>query len=203
MQRGNTASAFYGLRSEKKGSLFLVLRFLKEGGQWKFDDGQSHYTSASEARQIFAGKGTSIFRKWQSLPTGIVPPTPPEYPMPDIIGTLTVGSIGCKTTLKYNGETKVIVDDYALVVMHGGLKTGKNRITIRVEPLSKLSGSAPTKSSPKPRSSLTIHAVESEKDLWNHSNPTVFKFESGPFTGEVTREFEVVKSVIKKSANPT
>jgi len=116
----------------------LLLKFIKEGGAWKFDTTRLiNLAPAPEVRAALKNGGDSaFFSEPEFAPSGVVPPVAKACPAPDRIGVLQVASFGY--------ETQAVVNDFAVGkvennaeehIIIGGLRDGANPLTLQVKTL--------------------------------------------------------------------
>lgn len=141
LTRRDTASAVYfgkadfgiGDASQIKNNL-LVLRYLKEGGQWRFDN----------IRVVTLGNDTSIlhdirlqkfdFLKGEEFqPLDSIPHIPQPVPSPEMMGEVWITSVGYETEIWVNGHrTGKITNSQGKELVMGGIRRGNNQIVLRV-----------------------------------------------------------------------
>lgn len=132
---GPTAHMIYfgkvdlGLDAESVPDNLLILRFLKEGNEWKFDTTRyMNLAGVPEIRAALAGGGDPDFLdKPEFNPPGYVPPVPKECGVPDYMAAYHIQSYGYAATPHLNGFDYPAVEDNAenqLII--GGLMKGKN-----------------------------------------------------------------------------
>ena len=205
--RGNVAyMIYYGKESinlssdpaakEKLVPVIASLLFVKEGDQWKFCEAErTHFEEKdlSVPPAKLANEGDPIFHESEGALSGNLPAVPPEYPTPDYIGSIVINAENCKVTVKYNAETDSIEDGSFATPLIGGLRRGKNAISINVEPLSEKTANA-RKSTGTPHAEVEV-VVYSDQ---GRSSAKVFHFETDR-PGEVNKEFEVTDEIITKA----
>ena len=140
--RRDTASAIYfgkadfGISAPSEvTNTFLVLRFLKEGGAWRFDN----------SRIVRIGKDTSIlhqmarrdysFLKGEEFqPLAFIPPIPQPVSTPELMAETWVTSIGFETEIWINGHrTGKIQNNMGRELVMGGIRKQMNQITLRTK----------------------------------------------------------------------
>ncbi len=203
VQSGDAAYMIYFSKEARdpsnKGSklepVLTSLLFVKEVGKWKFAEGERAGLPEGEAGVApaeLAKKYPPRFQESEGALSGKVPPVPHEYPPPDYLGGISVSAENCKVTVKYNLESETVEHSSMSGPMVGGLKRGKNGISINIEPSSEKNADA--------QESTTAPHVEVE--VWVYaarSEPLakVFYFETDSL-GEVKKEFEVTDETIRK-----
>lgn len=141
LTRRDTASAIYfgkadfgvGDPSQVKNNL-LVLRYLKEEGQWKFDN----------MRIVTLGNDVSIlhsirlqefdFLKGEEFqPLGEIPHIPQPVPTPEMMAEVWATSVGYETEIWVNGHrTGKISNNQGRELVMGGVRRGSNQIVLRI-----------------------------------------------------------------------
>jgi hypothetical protein len=171
------------------------LLFVKEGGQWKFCEAEQAYLRKEDLRVApakLADKGAPNFRGSEGVLSGKLPSVPREYPTPDYIGSIVINAENCRVTVKYNAETESLEHASFAGPLIGGLKRGKNVVSINVERLTiKRSRVLNARGTPHAEVKVVVYA--------DRGTPLaqVFHFETNGL-GEVRKEFEVTDEVITK-----
>ncbi|MCP5558387.1 MAG: hypothetical protein H7A55_11600 [Verrucomicrobiaceae bacterium] len=140
---GPTAHMIYfgkvdlGLDAESVPDNLLILRFLKEGDDWKFDTTRyMNLAGVPEIRASLAGGGDPDFLdKPEFNPPGYVPPVPKECGKPDYMAAYHIQSYGYAAIPHLNGFDYPKVEDNAenqLII--GGLMKGKNDFKLDLKP---------------------------------------------------------------------
>ncbi len=136
---GNTARVVYfgrvdfALESSIMPENPLIVRFLKEGGVWKFDWIQYVNLGNDEATRREARNGG---RKWLDSPefqlTGRYPEIPKPCREPYQIAALSIVAQSCKVTVDVNRGTHVetVENNTGGRVITGGMQKGANLLTI-------------------------------------------------------------------------
>ena len=172
------------------------LLFVKEAEQWKFCEAEQAYLSKEDLRvapATLAAKAQPNFRGSQGVLSGKLPSVPREYPTPDYIGSIVISAENCRVTVKYNAETEPIEHSSYAGPLIGGLKRGKNVISINVERLSvQRARVLKSRGTPHAEVKVVVYAARGTPLA------EVFHFESDRL-GEVKREFNVTDEVIKKA----
>ena len=210
--RGNVAyMIYYGKESQIISSdpdahkelvpVIASLLFVKEGDQWKFCEAEQELFEAKDLSippAQLANEGDPTFHESTGALSGKLPAVPPEYPIPDYIGSIAIQAENCKVTVKYNAETDSIEDGSFATPLIGGLRRGKNAISIDVEPLSEKTANA-RKSTGTPHAEVNIVVYPPDRPSERALNsPRVFHFETDSF-GQVKKEFEVTAEIITKA----
>ena len=196
--KGPTAVAvFYGkadldVEAAAPNSL-LVLRYLKEGTQWKF------YRLALMGQlppEVIADIGANklgFLKDAAFQPSGRSPNVQKPCAKPDYIADIHLITYGFDTSVTVNGiSTHEVSDTHGTQLVIGGLKNGKNTIQVKGK---RLRGSASGKKNLK----VSVHLKTG-----NRKTPAVKVFEfkpdpaKGPFT--YTGEFVVDKTTIGRHA---
>ncbi len=147
---GRTAQAvYYGKVSfslaEESSDLppnLLVLRFIKDGAEWKFDTTRMvALASVPEIRKDIEKGDYSFLEDEAFSPPGTVAPLPRECPRPERIAHLQVVSVGYETAITINGQSRhMIADTASSELIIGGLRAGLNQLQIRTRPAMKIAG---------------------------------------------------------------
>ncbi len=143
---GPTAHMIYfgrvdlGLDAEAVPDNLLILRFIKEGEEWKFDTTRyMNLAGVPDIRAALSGGGDPDFLdKPEFNPPGYVPPVPKECGVPDYMAAYHIQSFGYAATPHLNGFDYPPVEDNAenqLII--GGLMKGKNdfRLDLKAVPV--------------------------------------------------------------------
>lgn len=170
--------------------------FVKEAGQWKFCEGEQAYLKKEDLRIApakLADDARPRFQGSDGVLSGKIPAVPREYPTPDYIASIVINAENCKVTVKYNDETESVEHSSSAGPLIGGLKRGKNVISINVERLS-------VKRARVPKSLETPHAEVKVVVYADRGTPLakVFHLETDRL-GEVKKEFDVTDEVITKA----
>lgn len=182
-------------KDEEPAAVITSLLFVRDSGQWKFAEAERSYFRGQEAQGApgkLAEEAAPSFQESEGALSGKVPAVPPEYSAPDYVGSLVIRAANCKVTVKYNSEVEVVEDLQSVQPLEGGLKRGKNLISIKVEPMS-----AKTAEVGK---SGTVPEVEVEVSAYSEGGEKVarvFSFATKEF-GEVKKEFEVTDEIVAK-----
>lgn len=161
----------------------LVLRFLKEGHQWKFFRlsvmSQLHPEVIADVR----ANRLDFLEEPEFQPAGRPPAIQRPCPAPDYITDVHLISLGFETDVTINGISEHSTSDhFGTQLVIGGLKDGKN--TIRIE-------SQPLKNPPSGQKNLkvTVHVKTG-----NQKEPAVkvFEFKPDPAKGPFTYTGEIM-----------
>jgi hypothetical protein len=170
--------------------------FVKEADQWKFCEAEQAYLRKEDLRVApakLADKAPPNFRGSEGVLSGKLPSVPREYPTPDYIGSIVINAENCKVTVKYNDETESVEHASSGAPLIGGLKRGKNAISINVERLSiKRARVLDSAGAPHAEVKVVVHASR------GIPLAKVFHFETGRL-GEVRKQFDVTDEVITKA----
>ena len=133
---------------------FMVLRFLKEDGAWRFDN----------TRIVRIGSDTKILHNIRTAdysflsgnefqPLGFVPRIPQPVPPPELIAETHITSVGYESEIWINGfRTGKIQNNGGRELVMGGVRRGTNQILIRTKKID--SGKTPA------RFEIAIYAAE-------------------------------------------
>ena len=174
--------------------------FVREAGQWKFAEAERSYLGEEDLKTPPAELAKDVvptFHESAAVLDGKIPPVPPEYPVPDYIGSILIEAENCKVTVKFNAESDSLEQEQAAWPILGGLKRGKNPINIIV-------------AAPSRNTTIIDGPVHARVDVWVYLDKDmpraktfpndrvkVFSFETGSL-GEVKKEFEVSDEILKK-----
>lgn len=120
----------------------LIVRFLKEGGVWKFDWIQYVNLGPNEdARRDARSGGRQWLEAEEFRLTGRYPEIPKACREPYQIAALSIRALGCRVTVDVNRGTHVetVENNHGGRVITGGLQKGQNVVTIT--PVNLTSGS--------------------------------------------------------------
>ena len=142
LTRRDTASAVYfgkpnfGVDNPNEiRNVLLVLRFLKEGGVWRFDNN----------RIVRLGQNTDVLHQLrlgqmdflkgpEFQPLDEIPAIPQPVKAPELIAEAWVRSIGFETEIFINGHRLgKIKDNIGKELVPGGVSRGNNRVQLRVK----------------------------------------------------------------------
>ena len=115
----------------------LVLKYIKDGGTWKFDTTQIiNLAGSPDIRSQIKNAGTSAALNDPGLsPSGIVPATPPMCRAPDKIAVLQTSSQGYSTNVKINNyDIATVTDNAEQHLIIGGLNNGENPLKLTIKP---------------------------------------------------------------------
>lgn len=138
---GDTAHLVYfgkidlGLDSDDIPENLLVLKFLRENGEWKFDTTRfMNLESVPDVRAGLQSGRADFIDRPEFNPSGIVPKTPPNCQKPDYVAMLEVHSFGYETTASLNGfDYSAVADHAGQELIIGGLKRGKNDLKLKIK----------------------------------------------------------------------
>lgn len=149
--KGPTANLIYfgkvdlGIPDAEVPDNLLLLKFIAEGGQWKFDTLQLiNLADAPEVRSsLKSGGSVSMLEQPEFQPTGVAPEIPKPCPSPDYISALQVTALGYEVTAKVNGfELPSVADRSEQHLIIGGLKAGQNALSLEIKQTPVAEGSA-------------------------------------------------------------
>jgi hypothetical protein len=120
----------------------LVLRFIKEAEQWKFDTTRVMSLAGMGDLEKDIRAGNYEFLKDEAFtPPGIVPKTPKACAKPERIAHLQLMSIGYETEVIINGNSRhFVANNTTSELILGGLKNGSNAITFRTRAAPRAAG---------------------------------------------------------------
>lgn len=160
----------------------LVLRYLKEGTQWKFHKLAVMSQLPGDVLADIRANKLGFLKESEFQPSGRGPRIQKQCDRADYVTDIHLISLGYETEVTINGVSEHISsDDFGTQLVMGGLRKGKNSIQIKSKKLFR----AP---SGKKNLKVTVHVKTG-----NQKNPavTVFEFKpdlkKGPFTytGEI------------------
>ncbi|MCE9519339.1 MAG: hypothetical protein K8R87_07290 [Verrucomicrobia bacterium] len=123
----------------------LLLNFINEAGQWKFDTLRlMNLASAPDVRASLKNGGAAgILKSPEFSPDGVLPTTAKPCLVPDHIAALQIASLGYATAATVNGFPLPVVADAAEQhIIIGGLKDGENTLKLEIKPTPVAEGSA-------------------------------------------------------------
>lgn len=149
--KGPTANLIYfgkvdlGIPDAEVPENLLILKFINEGGHWKFDTLRLlNLAGSPDVRaSLKGGSSTAILDEPDFQPDGVAPEIPKLCPTPDYVSALQVTALGYAVTARVNGFALPTVADRAeqhLIV--GGLKDGENSLSLEIKPTTVAEGSA-------------------------------------------------------------
>ncbi len=171
---GVTANAIYSQKEEEETTL-VILKFVKEATDWKFAlfdmKGSDEINKAANAGDF------SFLSGKEYQPSGIRPTIPAEIVAGEVQGILDVFCYEYKVSVTINGNEQSTTDNKSSSGwILGGLKKGKNKITITAKPVE---GGKPA--------TITIKIRIKDGDEEN----TVFSLEQNSPPVVMEKEFEV------------
>ena len=171
----------------------LVLRYLKEGNQWKFYRLALMGQLPPEVVADIGANKLGFLKDAAFQPSGQSPRVQKPCEIPDYIADIHLITYGFDTTVTVNGiSSHEASDTHGTQLVIGGLKKGKNTIQVKGERLGR-------SASGKKNLKVSVHLKTG-----NRKSPAVQVFEfkpdpaKGPFT--YTGEFVVDKTTIGRHA---
>lgn len=130
VHKGDTAVLIYGKNMDSKTEKeIIVIRFINEHRNWKFDSVTSHYGEKDLSN-------STIITEYEI--DGKVKKAPPVYPVPDHVGIINVTSYGYRTVVIINDiEQRDVLDESSAGLIMGGLKKGENKIELKITKIDK------------------------------------------------------------------
>jgi hypothetical protein len=171
----------------------LMLKFYYDNKAWRFDSNKvMNLDSMKEVReQLLKGGKPEFLDEPEFTPPGVMPPTPPLCAKPEYVTGATLQAFGYEVRLKANGMEHGWCRDRAeKFFVLGGLKRGKNELTLEVKPLEDFPKDA------KRTLSLDLFVVEENQQVSN-----VFHYETdelGMTNGLVQKSFILSEEVIEQ-----
>lgn len=139
MTRRDTASAVYFGKADygisdpdKVANTFLVLRFLKEEGAWRFDNNRIiRIGKDTEVLHLLRMSDFSFLKGSEFQPLDSIPPIPQPVPTPERMAEAWVTSIGYEAEIWVNGfRLGKISNNQGRELVMGGVKRGSNQIRL-------------------------------------------------------------------------
>ena len=115
----------------------LVLKYIKEAGNWKFDATRIiNLAGAAEIRAQLKNSGNSpALNDPDLIPSGAIPATPAPCRAPDHIALLQISSLGYSTGAKVNNfDIATVTDTAEQHLIIGGLNNGENPLKLTIKP---------------------------------------------------------------------
>ncbi|MCB1065526.1 MAG: hypothetical protein KDN20_21735 [Verrucomicrobiae bacterium] len=140
--RGDTASAVYFGKADfgiseaaEVRDNFVVLRFVKEFGVWKYDNLRViKFGDDPEVLLKLRNRDNSFLEAPEFQPALVPPPIPGLVGNPDYIAELWVTAVGYEAKVTINAQHKsAIANDSGRELINGGLVKGSNRLTLEVK----------------------------------------------------------------------
>ncbi|MCP5541091.1 MAG: hypothetical protein H7A52_13190 [Akkermansiaceae bacterium] len=111
---------------------FVVFRFLRDGGLWKFDNLRVVKFGDDPELLLKVRNGDLTFLEAPEFqPPAEIPPMPFEVSAPDYVAEVWITAVGYEATVKINNtHASTVANDSGPDLVVGGLKTNGNRIEI-------------------------------------------------------------------------
>ena len=187
--KGPTATAvYYGkvnfdVGGQPPSHSLLVLRYLKEGTQWKFYRMALMSQLPGEVIGNIRANKLDFLKEPEFQPVGRGPKIQQPCPVPDYVTDVHIISLGFETEVTINGISEHATSDhFGTQLVIGGLKKGNNSIQIRSRRMSNAdSGEKNLK--------VTVHVKTGRR-----KNPAVkvFEFKPDPNKGPFTYSGDIV-----------
>ncbi len=148
--KGPTATLIYfgkvdlGIPDTEVPENLLLLKFINEGGHWKFDTLRLiNLAEAPDVRSALKGGGSAtMLEDAEFQPSGVAPEVPKLCPNPDNVGGLQVIALGYAVTARVNGfELPTVADRAEQHLIVGGLRDGENSLSLEIKPTQVAEGS--------------------------------------------------------------
>lgn len=142
LTRGDTASSVYfGLADFGISEVaevrenFIVLRFIREFGVWKFDNLRVVKFGDDPSVLLKLRNGDNSFLEAPEFqPAPVPPPVPGPVNAPDYIAELWITAVGYEAKLSVNAQHHAaIANDSGRELINGGLVNGANRLSVTVK----------------------------------------------------------------------
>lgn len=126
-----------GVEADKIPENILILKFIKEGEEWRFDTTRfMNLEGVPDVRASLQNGVADFLDKPEFNPSGVVPPTPAPCGKPEYVATLQIQSFGYETAASLNGfEYAAIADNAEQQLIIGGLAKGENSLKLKIKPL--------------------------------------------------------------------
>lgn len=150
--RGETASVVYFGRADfglgdptAVRDNFVVLRFIKEFGIWKFDNLRVvKFGDDPEILAKVSNRDRSFLDAPEFQPAPVPPPVMGEVSLPELVGEIWVTASGYEVKITVNGQHQTaIANDSGRELILGGLSKAMNRIKVEVKPAEAEAGGPP------------------------------------------------------------
>jgi hypothetical protein len=174
-ENGPTANLVYYGNGPVGGEAFIIIQFVKESSQWKFEGVKQK--SNSELVKKMKAKDMKFLDEKDFKPDGIMPVAPKEIIAGDYRAQLNITAYGYKANVLVNGnEQREVENESSSSMLMGGVKKGMNTIEIKLAPVpGKEQGSI----------SVSVNALVSEEEK------EVFTLEAEKPGMIIKKEFEV------------
>ena len=188
--KGPTATAIYfgkvdfQVGAPAPDNRLLILRYLKEGDEWKFYKLAVMGQLPAEVIDDIRAKRLGFLEEPEFQPSGRGPKIQRLCPKPDYITDIHLITLGFETEVTVNGISEhATADDYGTQLVIGGLRRGKNRIEIKSRPLGAKASSG------QKNLKVTLHVKTGDE-----KNPAVkvFEFKPDPVKGPFTYTGEIL-----------
>lgn len=195
--KGPTATAVYfgkvdfAVGGQVPKESLLVLRYLKEGNQWKFYRMAVMSQLPPDVLRDIRAKRYDFLKEPEFQPSGRGPAIQKECPKPDYVTDVHLISLGFDTEVKINGISDHVMSDYyGTQLVIGGLKRGKNSISIKGRSLGR-------SESGQKNLKVTVHVKTGRRD---RPAVKVFEFKPDPAKGpfEYRGTFTVDANALKR-----
>ncbi|MFL5730528.1 MAG: hypothetical protein ACJ75J_13660, partial [Cytophagaceae bacterium] len=174
-ENGPTANLVYYGKGTMGDDAFIIIKFLKENNQWKFE-GVDEKGNEDLVKKMKA-KDMSFLNSKDFKPNGVMPVTPKEVAAGDYQAMVDIMNYGYKSQIFINGvEQNGSENGSSSSMIMGGLKKGMNTIEITLKPIEG-----------KDASSLHVHV----RALINGEEKEVFTLEEAKPGLSIKKEFEV------------
>ena len=128
----------FGIPGEAAPDNALILWFLKEGSEWKYNTIQyANFNNDPDLKMKVAGGDVTFLQSQDFQISGKYPELPKACEEPYQVARLAVASVGYKTTVSINDSNEETFDQIAgAPYIMGGLRKGPNKISINAKPAS-------------------------------------------------------------------
>ncbi len=126
-----------GVTGEKLPNNLLVLKFLNETGEWRFDSSKFINLNDSPDIRKACEEGHPDFLKDPPFnPPGVLPVIPKPCARPEKVAALRIEAVGYEVKARINGyDYPVVADNAEQQVIIGGLARGDNDLLLDIKPI--------------------------------------------------------------------
>lgn len=126
----------FGIPGESAPDNVLMVWFLKEGADWKYNTIQyANLNNDPELKVRIANGDRTFLQQDEFRMDPVYPPIPKPCEAPYHVARMRVVAVGCKATITMNGGNEEIFNQAnATRVIIGGLRKGPNKISITATP---------------------------------------------------------------------
>ena len=166
----------------------LILKFIKEGTQWKFNTlSLLNLSGAKEIEDQIASEDYAFLNKGNFVPPGYFPLVPRECPVPAHVGQIQITSFGYETEITINGISKHKITDTATSeLIIGGLKSSPNNVVVTTRPITPPASDDPDDKEIPRKLEISVFAIPEKEGArahkaWHYKPRTVIPNYRGMF----------------------